>query len=334
MNYVGRFAPSPTGPLHLGSLVSALASWLDAKAHQGTWIVRIEDIDSTRSHPHFSELILSQLKACGLYSDVPIVYQSQRESIYLSYLQELMPSKLLYPCQCSRQQIELAQTQATSHFTENSPSNPLPNQLIYPGTCRGRGRVQKIDYLESNQKTYPTVYAQEESVERSKFFQFYRNDSIRIQVPDQTIHWIDRRLGKQEQNLSREVGDFVLKSRDHHFSYQWAVVVDDIDQGVSDIVRGEDLADNTPRQLFLYDLLSSTKPRYLHIPLVTTSTGEKLSKQTHAPALDPSHALNDLNQAARHLGLTPASSPLNERLLQWVKQWADQQLITVSMGLK
>ena len=311
MKYVGRFAPSPTGPLHLGSLVSALASWLDARAHQGSWLVRIEDIDSTRCQPQWSELILKQLQACELYSDGPIVYQSKREHLYLRYLEELMPTKLLYPCRCSRLQIEQAQTRTRQ-------------TLIYPGTCRRHEPVQRSDYRGFNQNASSTDLSFPTPIARSGFFEFFCDTSIRIEVPNQTIHWFDRRLGEQQQNPSLDVGDFVRKSRDNHFSYQWAVVVDDIDQGVSDIVRGEDLADNTPRQLLLYDLLKRAKPQYFHVPLVTTTIGEKLSKQTNAPALDPSCASEDLNKAALHLGLTPMSAPLTERLQSWVQQWSDQ----------
>ena len=314
MSYLGRFAPSPTGPLHLGSLSSALASWLDAKAHQGTWIIRIEDIDATRCKPHWSQWILNQLSACGLQSDGPIVYQSNRTELYFQNLVQLMPTQRLYLCGCSRLQILQAQARSTS-------KPPLSN-LIYPGTCRSKAALERQHYTNLPQEPWGTSSQTQHAKEYFHFWKFSKDQSVRITVPDVCYRWCDRRLGEQQQNPSHEVGDFVLKTRDNHFSYQWAVVIDDIAQGVSDVVRGEDLADNTPRQLMLYDLLKHTRPRYLHIPLVLTQEGKKLSKQTQAPALDPLQSSLDLNRAALHLGLTPSNHAIPERLLHWVQEWS------------
>lgn len=324
MNYIGRFAPSPTGPLHLGSLVSALASWLDAKAHGGDWLIRIEDIDATRCKPQWSDFILRQLDACGLHSDGPIVFQSRRSSLYLQYLERLMPTGRLYLCHCSRLQIQQsqAQSQPRNPLRANSPSTLNPS--VYPGTCRTRAPIQASDYTHSLSATDGSLSPLLQTHGGANFFRFSQDQSVRITVGDQVIEWCDRLMGSQQQNISQEVGDFVLKTKDNHFSYQWAVVVDDIEQGVSDVVRGADLADNTPRQLFLYDLLQQAWPRYLHVPLVLNEDGDKLSKQTQALALNPDLASTDLNQAAEHLGLSSSDAPISDRLQSWVQAWSQR----------
>lgn len=322
MNYIGRFAPSPTGPLHLGSLVSALASWLDAKAHGGDWLIRIEDIDATRCKPQWSDFILRQLDACGLHSDGPIVFQSRRDSLYLQYLERLMPTRRLYLCHCSRLQIQQlqAQSQPTNTLLANLPSSLNPS--VYPGTCRTRAPIQPSDYTDPRSASDDSLSPLLHTHGGANFLRFSQDHSVRITVGDPVIEWSDRLMGSQQQNLNLEVGDFVLKTKDNHFSYQWAVVVDDIDQGVSDVVRGADLVDNTPRQLFLYDLLQHARPRYLHVPLVLNENGDKLSKQTQALALNPAQASIDLNQAAEHLGLSSSDAPISERLQRWVQAWS------------
>jgi glutamyl-Q tRNA(Asp) synthetase len=327
MNYVGRFAPSPTGPLHLGSLVCALASWLDAKAQQGQWLVRIEDIDSTRCHPKWADLILQQLRACGLQSDGPIVYQSNRVELYLLHLEKLLTTKLLYPCHCSRLQIEQARLDSSLNLLQAMSTTPRIRNLIYPGTCKNLGVLRLSDYSHKGNGISNKEELGDLSLRCSRFFEVFRNASIRIQVPNEIIHWVDRRLGSQVQNLSIDVGDFILKTRDDHFSYQWSVVVDDIDQKVTHIVRGEDLADNTPRQIFLYHLLNiKAIPEYLHVPLVKNVRGEKLSKQTQARPLNPDEASLDLDRAASHLGLSPISASIQDKLRGWVEQWKVKQV--------
>ena len=252
--YRGRFAPSPTGPLHAGSLVAALASWLDARAHGGTWLVRIEDVDTPRCVPGADELILRQLAACGLLPDEPPLWQSRREALYQRALDRLTLAGWAYPCACTRADIARAHQEA-------GRLKPRHGELVYPGTCRPErgglgGRLAR---------------------------------AWRLRVPDGPegrIDWIDRRLGPQCQVLGEAVGDFVIKRADGLWAYQLAVVVDDGEQGVTNVVRGEDLADNTPRQTHLQGLLGLPTPRHLHTPLILGADGEKLSKQHGAAPLD------------------------------------------------
>lgn len=292
--YVGRFAPSPTGALHAGSLVAALASWLDARAHDGRWLVRIEDVDTPRCVPGAGELILSQLAACCLLPDEPPLYQSQRGAHYQRALDQLIAQGHAYPCACTR--ADIAQANAAAGRVK-----PRHGELTYPGTCRPangglQGRAAR---------------------------------AWRLQVPDgeaSLLHWHDRRLGAQEQDLSESVGDFVIRRADGLWAYQLAVVVDDGEQGVTDIVRGEDLSDNTPRQLFLQRCLGLPAPRYLHTPLVLGPNGEKLSKQNGARALDLHSPLAALQAAGRTLGLQEAQGHtvadwLARATQAWRHQW-------------
>ena len=281
--YTGRFAPSPTGPLHAGSLVAALASWLDARAQGGQWLVRIEDVDSTRCLPGMDQTILQQLAAFGLTSDQTVIYQSGRTHLYQQALKQLIASDHAYPCGCSRRDIELAQ-QRGSHV------KPRHGELIYPGTCRHglHGRSARAWRLTTEASP--------------------------------RLVWHDRRLGEQAQHVATEVGDFVLRRADGCFAYQLAVVVDDAAQGISDVVRGEDLADNTARQILLQRALNLPTPRYLHTPLVLGTDGEKLSKQNGAQALDSLDPLLTLNCAATVLGLSAQPAPV-DALANWVAQW-------------
>jgi len=286
-SYIGRFAPSPTGPLHAGSLVAALASWLDARAHGGAWLVRIEDVDTPRCVPGADRLILQQLAACGLVSDGPVLWQSQRGPAYQQALDTLIARQHAYPCACSRKDIAAALTNA---------HKPRHGELIYPGTCRPehgglRGRPARA----------------------WRFF---------ISSDQPLVRWHDRRLGTQQQDVARDVGDFVLKRADGLWAYQLAVVVDDAAQGVTHVVRGADLADNTPRQMLLQQALGLPTPGYLHTPLVLAADGQKLSKQTGAAALDLSDPLAALNLAAQVLGLPPATGSVAEALAGWTNRWA------------
>ncbi|MDP3755191.1 tRNA glutamyl-Q(34) synthetase GluQRS [Polaromonas sp.] len=285
--YVGRFAPSPTGPLHAGSLVAALASWLDARAHGGQWLVRIEDIDTPRCVPGADTLILQQLAACGLQPDAPPLYQSQRGSHYQAALDQLIASHLAYPCACTRQDIERA-------LAERGQARPRHGELVYPGTCRHglQGRPARAwRFLTENieQNRPPALMGRAQAAPDS--------------IASQLLHWQDRRLGPQQQNVEEAVGDFVLKRADGLWAYQLAVVVDDGAQGITDIVRGEDLADNTARQILLQRALGLPLPRYLHTPLVLGANGEKLSKQNGARALDTTQPLQALDEAGQVLGL-------------------------------
>jgi glutamyl-Q tRNA(Asp) synthetase len=307
--YKGRFAPSPTGPLHAGSLVAALASWLDARAHGGQWLVRIEDVDLHRWVPGAAGTIVAQLAACGLLPDEQPVYQSQRGALYQAALDQLIGAGLAYPCGCTRQDIALALASA-------GLAKERHGELVYPGTCR-----QGLNGKPARAWRFSTSkYAQNSPVAQSIRLQS-AIDSAADSEP-YVLRWYDRQLGAQAQDVSREVGDFVLKRADGLWAYQLAVVVDDAAQGITDIVRGEDLADNTARQILLQRALGLPTPRYLHTPLVLGANGEKLSKQNGARALDLSDPLAALNQAAAVLGLAPQPKPLPDALANWVAQWA------------
>lgn len=290
--YIGRFAPSPTGALHQGSLVAALASWLDARSHQGKWLVRIEDIDTSRCSAAAADEILRQLHSFGLVPDTEPLYQSHRTARYQQVLDTLLLRRLAYPCACSRAQI-------IAHLKQSGQPHQRHTALIYPGTCRP---------------------------ERGGFTGGAKAKAWRFHLPPHAqchIIWQDRRLGVEKQQVDSDVGDFVLKRSDGIWAYQLAVVVDDMDQHVTDIVRGEDLADNTPRQLLLLDALDHPRPRYLHAPLVRMPNGEKLSKQHGAPAVSTNNPLRELNAAAAVLGL-PASKGTSsvEALRAWIAPWA------------
>lgn len=306
--YRGRFAPSPTGPLHAGSLVAALASWLDAKAHAGRWLVRMEDVDTTRCLPGMDQVILQQLAACGLHPDEAPVRQSHRNALYQAALDTLIERQLAYPCACSRQDIARA-------LSAKGQPRPRHGELIYPGTCRHglNGRAARAWRLCTAEfKAFEPLAGMNKGSMHSQ------------SIADSIIHWTDRRLGPQQQHVASEVGDFILKRADGCFSYQLAVVVDDAAQGITDVVRGEDLTDNTARQILLQRALQLPTPRYLHTPLVLGANGEKLSKQNGAQAIDtssPGTALQSLTTAARALGLSGGASDMPQALGVWVAQW-------------
>lgn len=307
--YRGRFAPSPTGPLHAGSLVAALASWLDARAHGGQWLLRIEDVDMPRCVPGAADTIAGQLSACGLRPDEPPVSQSQRAALYQAALDQLINAGLAYPCGCTRQDIALALAGA-------GLAKERHGELVYPGTCRqglnGRPARAWRFFTEKYVSNRPLAQAGRAQA---------AIHSVANSEPSELV-WHDRRLGAQAQQVSRDVGDFVLKRADGLWAYQLAVVVDDGAQSITDIVRGEDLADNTARQILLQRALGLATPRYLHTPLVRGANGEKLSKQNGARALDLSDPLVALNQAAAVLGLAPQSGRLPDALAAWALQWA------------
>ncbi|HEV7574671.1 MAG TPA: tRNA glutamyl-Q(34) synthetase GluQRS [Caldimonas sp.] len=281
--YVGRFAPSPTGPLHAGSLVAALASWLDARAHGGRWLLRIEDLDTPRNVVGAAEAILAQLDRFGLRSDAAVVFQSQRLALYRAALQRLQARGRAYPCACSRRDLALAAAAPTG-------AGDARGEAIYPGTCRGglHGKPARSMRLR--------VAAEGGSGEAK-------------------IAWTDRRLDPQNEDVARAVGDFVLERADGVFAYQLAVVVDDAAQGVTDVVRGEDLVDSTARQILLQRLLDLPTPRYLHTPLVRSADGAKLSKQTGATPL----ALDDPLAALRAAGAVLGLAPRGTRIAPWLE---------------
>ena len=290
VGYTGRFAPSPTGLLHAGSLVAALASWLDARARSGQWLVRIEDVDTPRCVPGADQAILQQLAGCGLVPDGPVLWQSQRNDAYQSALDTLVQKGWAYPCGCSRKDIETAIESAQAQSVARHQA------AVYPGTCRSGlngkpARAWRLD-VQAVQKT--------------------------LGLPALT-HWSDRRLGPQQQNVCEAVGDFVLRRADGLWAYQLAVVVDDAAQGITHVVRGQDLADNTARQIVLQRALGLPTPHYLHTPLVLGANGEKLSKQNGALALDLQHPVQALNAAAHALGLPklPEDTPVHLALIHW-----------------
>ncbi len=290
---IGRFAPSPTGPLHAGSLVAALASWLDARALHGRWLVRIEDVDTPRCVPGMDRLILQQLAALGLVADEPPLAQSTRGAAYQAALDQLLAAGAAYPCGCSRRDIERALV------TAGQPRQRF-HAAVYPGTCRSglHGRSPRAWRLRTERAGAGGA-------------------------ADQLVDWFDRRLGAQRQNVSREVGDFVLRRADGLWAYQLAVVVDDAAQQVTHVVRGEDLADNTARQILLQRALGLPTPAYLHTPLVLGRDGHKLSKQNGATALDLSDPVRALQAAAAVLGLPRLDAPTPQAWLQQaVPAWA------------
>ncbi|MBW8457777.1 MAG: tRNA glutamyl-Q(34) synthetase GluQRS [Thiobacillus sp.] len=276
--YIGRFAPSPTGPLHFGSLVAAVAGWLDARAAGGRWLVRMEDLDRPRCEPGAADIILRQLEAYGLAWDGAVLVQSQRDDAYAAALDALKESGAAYPCACTRSQLALA------------PRNH-EGEIIYPGTCRNRLPAGAIAR------------------------------AWRVRVPDLNVRFHDRIHGDLQQNLAHEVGDFIVKRADGLFAYQLAVVVDDAFQGITHVVRGADLLWNTPRQIHLQTLLGLPIPVYAHVPLITNAAGQKLSKQTLAPALPETGRRAALTQALAALGHAPPADLVGagaEELLTWV----------------
>lgn len=258
----GRFAPSPTGPLHFGSLIAALGSFLEARQRGGEWLVRIEDVDTPRTAPGATMAILRALERYELHWDGPVIHQSQRAAYYQAALESLLDAGLAYPCACTRR--ELA---SCPRGRDGAP--------IYPGTCRVGPR--------------PTD----------------RLPALRLRVTDAPLAFQDAIQGEYRQQLVREVGDFVLRRADGVFAYQLAVVVDDAAQGVTQVVRGADLLDSTPRQIYLQRLLELPTPDYAHLPVVVDARGDKLSKQTGAPPLDERHPGPALTAALRFLGQQP-----------------------------
>ena len=311
MSYVGRFAPSPTGLLHAGSLVAALASWLDVRVHHGRWLVRIENIDTPRCVPDADTGILAQLHALGLVPDSPPTWQSRRGDRYEAALAQVKRSGWAYPCVCSRTDIAAALARAGVPQVAHV-------ERVYPGTCR------------------PPTFA---STDVEPDLPFRRPPAWRLRTrsatgADVVIDWQDRLLGDQRQDVAAVVGDFVLRRADGLWAYQLAVVVDDAAQGVTDVVRGEDLADNTARQIHLQRVLGLPTPRYLHTPLVYADDGQKLSKQTGARALalrSDVDAVAALRRAARVLGLPAALHDGGDHcetpsawLARAVPAWADR----------
>ncbi|RKP56500.1 tRNA glutamyl-Q(34) synthetase GluQRS [Pararobbsia silviterrae] len=290
--YCGRFAPSPTGPLHAGSLASALASYLDARAHDGRWLIRIEDIDGPRTVPGAAQSQLRTLERVGMHADAPPVWQTRRTDAYAAALDALTANGHVYPCGCTRKEI----ADSLTHLRERHRT------LTYPGTCR--------DGLHGKPARAWRLRVPDGEAARMRFE--------------------DRWQGPQHQDLATEVGDFVLKRADGQWAYQLAVVVDDAASAVTDIVRGADLLDSTARQIYLQQCLGLPVPRYLHVPVVIDAHGEKLSKQTLAQAVDDERPLEALARAARHLGLQEAATAhsltrfYEVAIAQWKARWVER----------
>jgi len=290
VTYVGRFAPSPSGPLHAGSLVAALASWLDARAHGGRWLLRMEDVDTPRTVAGAADTIMAQLNALGLHWDGEVMWQSQRNAAYQSAFDALAARGLIYGCGCTRREI-------ADSALRGQTAPGADGERPYPGTCRHGlppGRQAR---------------------------------AWRLRVPDGIERFEDRWLGPQEQDVATAVGDFALRRADGLWAYQLAVVVDDAEQGVTDVVRGADLLSSTARQRVLGRLLGLPPLRYLHVPLILdAASGLKLSKQNGAAAIDteaPQGALAALADAWHALGFTPiVASDRADFLRTATEQWA------------
>jgi glutamyl-Q tRNA(Asp) synthetase len=284
--YVGRFAPSPTGSLHFGSLVAALASWLDARAAQGRWLVRIEDLDRPREQAGAAHDILRTLERLGLYWDEPVVFQSLRTELYRYALEALRDHA--YWCGCTRREI-----------ADSSAGLAADGAQIYPGTCRAGLPAGKTPR------------------------------ALRVKTGPERIFFRDRAQGEQEQDLAVEIGDFVLYRADGQFAYQLAVVVDDAEQSVTDVVRGADLLDSTARQIHLQRLLGHGQPRYLHVPMAVNEAGEKLSKQSGAQPIDPSRREHVLSQALLFLGQMPT-----DNLADAIRNWDPSRIPPARTGYR
>ena len=278
--YVGRFAPSPTGPLHFGSIIAALGSYLEALANQGRWLVRIDDLDPPREQAGAVDDILETLSGFGFEWHGEVFYQSNRSAAYEDALAELSNNDLTYICLCSRKTV-----------FEAGLSGPYGT--MYPGTCRELNLPSR------------------------------KRSSIRIRVPDKDISLDDKIQGLYSQNLAQEIGDFVLKRRDGLYSYHLAVALDDAEQGITHIVRGIDLLESTPRQIFLQQQLKLPTPEYTHLPIAVDGNGDKLSKQTYAAPVDVDHATTILFLALQFLGQQPPAE-LKRETLDTIWQWAKQ----------
>lgn len=289
-SYIGRFAPSPTGPLHFGSLLSAVVSYLEARKQNGRWLVRIEDLDPPREQPGASDAILRCLEAHHLLWDDTVTYQSQRLGAYSDITDELVKRNLAYPCICSRKAIRSAGG-------------------IYPGTCRTR---------RLSPATIPAA--------------------IRLRVDPSVsgcqsmVHFEDLIQGLQSQEVAKEVGDFIIQRKDSLYAYQLAVVVDDIMQEITHVIRGSDLLCSTARQIYLFHVLGVTPPEYGHIPIAVNNTGQKLSKQNNSRAIEEASASHNLFTVLQVLNHKPPNdlrkAPPKE-IIQWaVTHWKRDQLPT------
>jgi glutamyl-Q tRNA(Asp) synthetase len=283
--YIGRFAPSPTGPLHFGSLLAALASFLDARANQGKWLMRIEDLDPPREPAGSAELILQQLQDFGMNWDDEVLYQSTRLGVYEEVMGQLQDKGLAYPCDCTRPQIR-------------------EMGLVYNGSCRERSTPPERPY------------------------------ALRLKTEALKIGFDDVIQGHFSQQLELDAGDFVIRRKDELYAYQLAVVVDDEFQNITHVVRGWDLLDSTPRQIYLQRVLNYQEMSYIHIPIIVDEKGQKLSKQAFAPSIETDRASEAIYKALVFLGQVPPAEIATERpesQLQWaIANWDSQAVAKVS----
>ncbi len=313
-DYIGRFAPSPTGSLHFGSLVAAVGSYLAAKHHHGTWLVRMEDLDTPRCVAGAADDILRTLAAFGLHSDEPVLYQSQRTVAYEAALQQLQTIGAVYPCCCTRKEIA------------DSALHGIDGQ-IYPGTCRngipegreGRAWRVRTDYLCRHSRAGGNPAIQNAFFSNPLDSRFHGNDESHHAVG--VIAFEDALQGHITQHLENEIGDFVIKRADGLFAYQLAVVVDDAFQGITHIVRGADLLHSTPRQIYLQQLLGLPTPHYIHLPIAVNAQGEKLSKKTLAQAIGTDHVVATLMRVLEFLQQQPPVE-LRDGSVEEVLNWA------------
>ncbi|NQV68436.1 MAG: tRNA glutamyl-Q(34) synthetase GluQRS [Pseudohongiella sp.] len=270
--YIGRFAPSPTGPLHFGSLLAAVASYLDARSNNGFWLVRMEDLDPPREPSGAADLILQQLSALGLEWDGEVLYQSTRLEAYQQTLQQLQVKNLCYGCDCTRRQIK-----------------EMGN--VYNGSCRQRSLPAEKEF------------------------------AVRLKTEAVGIAINDLIQGPYAQNIAQDIGDFVIRRKDGLFAYQLAVVVDDEFQNITHIIRGFDLIDSTPRQIYLQRLLNFSEPDYAHIPIIVNDQGQKLSKQHFAPSINTENAAQLIHRALKFLGQSPPKD-MQQQKAQTQLRWA------------
>lgn len=298
--YRGRFAPSPTGPLHFGSLVSAVGSFLDARSQDGAWLLRIEDVDRPRTMAGAAEDILHTLEGLALYWDGPVLYQSARTEAYADAVEQLRVRGAIYPCACTRKEIS------------DSALRGLEGQ-VYPGTCREglpAGREARAWRI--------------------------RTAGVQQDMADGTVDFTDRLQGKVSQHLESEIGDFVVLRADGLHAYQLAVVIDDAFQEITHVVRGADLLASTARQIYLQLLLKLPQPAYMHLPVVVNAQGEKLSKQTLAQPVDVNAAAQELVHALAFLRQLPPADLAGcrpDEILSWgVKHWNPEPLAGIEAG--
>lgn len=284
----GRFAPSPSGRMHLGNIYSALISYLSAKSQGGEWVVRIEDLDKQRCKPEYAELLLDDLNWLGLHSDTPIIYQSQRDDIYADALNQLAKKGLTYECYCRRADILSAQA---PHENDG--------RVVYSGKCRN---------LSNSERT---------------ILKTQRKPAIRVVAPNSSITFTDIHYGQQTINLANHCGDFIVQRADGNFAYQLAVVVDDAAQNITEVVRGRDLLTSTHQQIYLYEQLGYAIPHFAHIPLLTSTTGQRLAKRDKGADMSnlrnkfsPNELIGMIMHMA-HITTTPSAISLEEAINQF-----------------